>query len=86
MVIVRQRHGLVGTAAAIAVARQARSARQVNEAQLDAMQQQQAQQPQQAPSAAPDVTQELTKLAALKDQGIITEEEFAAKKKQLLGL
>lgn len=31
-------------------------------------------------------TDELEKLAALKEKGVITEEEFAAKKKQLLGL
>jgi hypothetical protein len=31
-------------------------------------------------------TDELTKLAELKDQGIITEEEFTAKKKQILGI
>ena len=30
--------------------------------------------------------QELRQLAALKDQGILTEEEFAAKKAQILGL
>ncbi|WP_371410273.1 SHOCT domain-containing protein [Bacillus toyonensis] len=28
----------------------------------------------------------MTKLAALKDQGILTKEEFTAKKKQLLGI
>lgn len=38
-----------------------------------------------APQAA-DSTDELTKLAELKDKGILTEEEFAAKKKQILGL
>ena len=32
------------------------------------------------------VADELTKLATLKEQGVLTEEEFAAKKKQLLGL
>lgn len=32
-----------------------------------------------------DYTQELEKLAELKDKGVITEEEFQAKKKQLLG-
>jgi hypothetical protein len=32
------------------------------------------------------VADEITKLAALKDQGILTEEEFTAKKKQLLGI
>jgi len=30
--------------------------------------------------------EELTKLAQLKDQGILTEEEFTAKKKQILGI
>jgi hypothetical protein len=38
------------------------------------------------PSAQPDYIDELTRLAGLKDAGIITEEEFQAKKKQLLGL
>jgi hypothetical protein len=38
------------------------------------------------PSAAPSYIDELEKLAALRDQGIITEEDFAAKKAQLLGL
>jgi hypothetical protein len=44
-------------------------------------------------SAAPEPTakqtsyiEELQKLAGLRDQGIITDEEFEAKKKQLLGL
>lgn len=42
-----------------------------------------------APQAAPpqqDVYVELEKLGQLKDQGILTQEEFDAKKKQLLGL
>ena len=41
------------------------------------------------PSPAPqeaDYVAELQKLAGLRDQGIITDEEFQAKKKQLLGL
>lgn len=33
----------------------------------------------------PDVTEQIAKLAALRDQGILTEEEFAAKKAELLG-
>ncbi len=37
-----------------------------------------------APAA--DYTAELEKLGELKAQGLITEEEFAAKKKQLLGI
>ena len=40
-----------------------------------------------APSTAePSYLQELEKLAELRDKGIITDEEFAAKKKSLLGL
>jgi hypothetical protein len=35
---------------------------------------------------SPSYIEELQKLAALRDQGIITDEEFEAKKKQLLGL
>ena len=37
-------------------------------------------------SAGPSYLEELEKLAALRDQGIITDEEFQAKKGQLLGL
>jgi hypothetical protein len=33
-----------------------------------------------------DYTAELEKLAGLRDKGILTEEEFQAKKKQILGL
>ena len=36
--------------------------------------------------AAPNLADELERLAALMDRGILTEDEFAAKKKQLLGL
>lgn len=41
-----------------------------------------------APVSAGDdaVYEQLTKLGQLKDQGILTQEEFDAKKKQLLGL
>jgi Short C-terminal domain len=50
--------------------------------------------PTQAPEAAPPAPQavgsaqieELKQFADLKDQGILTEEEFAAKKAQILGL
>ena len=38
------------------------------------------------PANQSSVADELTKLATLKEQGILTEEEFTAKKKQLLGL
>jgi putative oligomerization/nucleic acid binding protein len=41
------------------------------------------------PAPAPaggDYTQELEKLAKLRDEGVITAEDFEAKKKQLLGI
>ena len=44
---------------------------------------------QQAPAAAPagsDYTAELEKLAKLRDEGVISAEDFEAKKKQLLGI
>lgn len=53
-------------------------------------QQQAAEQPQAAPAPAAtpqdQTVAELQQLAALKDQGILTQEEFDAKKKQLLGI
>ena len=39
-----------------------------------------------AADAEPDYIEELERLSSLRDQGIITDEEFEAKKKQLLGL
>ena len=39
-----------------------------------------------APAAAPDYAAELEKLAGLRDQGVITAEDFEAKKKQILGI
>ena len=42
--------------------------------------------PPQAAPAEPDYTTELAELAKLKDQGIISEEDFEAKKKQILGI
>jgi len=49
------------------------------------MQQQQAAAQAAAP-AEPDYTAELQQLAQLKNQGILSEEEFEAKKKQILGI
>jgi Short C-terminal domain len=39
-----------------------------------------------AAPAEPDTTAELTQLAQLHEQGILTDEEFAAKKAQILGI
>ena len=52
----------------------------------DDQQQAQAAPPPDAAPAEPDYVAELEKLAQLKSQGIISEEEFEAKKKQLLGI
>jgi hypothetical protein len=41
--------------------------------------------PEPAP-AEPDLNSELTQLAQLHDQGILTDEEFSAKKAQILGI
>jgi hypothetical protein len=41
--------------------------------------------PQAAAEPAPDPIAQLKQLAALKDQGILTEEEFAAQKAKVLG-
>jgi hypothetical protein len=43
-------------------------------------------QPQQAAAPQDDTAAQLQQLAQLKDQGILTQEEFDAKKKQLLGI
>lgn len=45
-----------------------------------------AQQPAPAPAAESELSVQLQELAALQSQGVITQEEFEAKKKQLLGI
>lgn len=42
--------------------------------------------PAQAPAAPDDVVTQLERLGALKQQGLLTDEEFAAQKAKLLGL
>jgi hypothetical protein len=42
--------------------------------------------PQPAAAPAPDPITQLKELAALKDQGVLTDEEFAAQKAKLLGI
>jgi len=39
-----------------------------------------------AAAAPPDDMAEIQQLATMKDQGLLTEEEFQAKKKQILGI
>ena len=84
---------VAGTASATVGAvshRQQRKYAQKDAEQQAAYEQQQAQAVQQAPpiaaAAEPDYTAEIEKLAQLKSQGILTEDEFQAKKRQLLGI
>ena len=75
---------IMGTATAVSGAVQHRQ--QERYAAQDAQAAQQyAPEPAAAP-AEPDITTELTQLAQLHTQGILTDEEFAAKKAQLLGI
>lgn len=81
---------IVGTASAVSggVARHQQQKYAAQDAQA-----QQAQPPEvqyvEAPPAAPaepDLNTQLTQLAQLHDSGILTDEEFAAKKAQILGI
>jgi membrane protease subunit (stomatin/prohibitin family) len=80
---------VAGTAGAVRHRQEQRYAAQDQQRYDDQMAQQQAYEQQayqqQAP-AEPDYAAELEKLAQLKNQGIISEEEFEAKKKQILGI
>jgi hypothetical protein len=87
---------IAGTATAVSgrVARR-QNQRWANQEQEQYAQQQAAQQsapppePQYAepaPPAEPDYAVEIRRLAAMRDQGLITQDEFDAKKKQLLGI
>jgi hypothetical protein len=83
---------IAGTATAVSghVANRQAARAQQNQAQQDQAQQDQAQQNQAQAPAAPvaaqvDVVDQLKRFAELRDQGILTEEEFAAQKAKLLG-
>jgi hypothetical protein len=78
---------VVGTATAVSGGVQRRQ--QQRYAARDAGAQEDVMAQQAAPAAAPaetDLNGELTQLAQLHDQGILTDEEFAAKKAQILGI
>jgi hypothetical protein len=78
---------VAGTATAVSnrvSRRQANRWSQQDDAQY-AQQPQYAEPPPPAAPAAPDPIGQLKQLAALKDQGILTEEEFAAQKAKILG-
>lgn len=79
------------TASMVSSARTNRAVRQnieAQNAQASAAPAPVAQDPVAAPAAAAqsDINAQLVELNNLKNQGILTEEEFAAKKKQLLGI
>jgi hypothetical protein len=76
---------VAGTAGAVRHRQDQRYARQDQERYEEEMAAQQSYAAQAAP-AQPDYTAELEQLAQLKAQGILTEEEFEAKKKQILGI
>ena len=91
MPLLRQGPGLLRGAARVGVA--AGVAGRVQHRQQEKWaaeeQEQQTQQAPQAPAAGAgqgDYTAELEKLAKLRDEGVITADDFEAKKKQLLGI
>lgn len=79
---------VAGTAGAVRHRQDQKYAAQDQAAYDQQMAAQQAAYEQQAAAAPaePDYTAELEQLAQLKAQGILTEEEFQAKKKQILGI
>lgn len=93
MPLLRQGPGLVrgvartaavaGTATAVSGRVARRQQAKFAEQDAEAYEQQPSAQP---ASGAPDYTAELEKLAALRDQGVISAEDFEAKKKQVLGI
>jgi membrane protease subunit (stomatin/prohibitin family) len=94
MPLMRRGPGLVGTAARAGVAMGVAGRVQHRQQQRWAAQEQ-AEYAQQAPAppppapaaqAAPDYTAQLEQLAKLRDEGVISAEDFEAKKKQLLGI
>jgi hypothetical protein len=89
MPLMRRGPGLIGTAAragvAAGVAGRVHRRQQERWAQEEPAYTQEAAPPPAAPTA-PDYAVELQKLAQLRDQGVITVEDFEAKKKQLLGI
>jgi hypothetical protein len=76
---------VAGTAGAVRHRQDQKYARQDQEAYDQQMAAQQQAVAAAAP-AEPDYAAELEKLAQLKNQGIINDEEFEAKKKQILGI
>jgi hypothetical protein len=79
---------VAGTATAVSgrVARRQQTKYAQQDAQYVQQQAAAAEQGMEQAAVEPDYTAELEQLAQLKAQGILTEEEFQAKKKQILGI
>jgi len=86
MPLVREGPGLIGTAARAGVAAGTANRVRRRQEQRWAAQEQSAVPQQAAPTGQADYTAELEKLAQLRDSGVITAEDFEAKKKQILGI
>ena len=92
MPLMRRGPGLIGTAArtgvAMGVAGRVRHRQDQKWAAEEQEQYAQQAPPPPAPAAAatPDYTAELAQLAKLRDDGVISPEDFEAKKKQILGI
>jgi membrane protease subunit (stomatin/prohibitin family) len=92
MPLMRRGPGLIGTAARAGVAAgvagrvHRRQQQRWGEQDQGAYEQQPPQAAPQAAAAAPDYAAELEQLAKLRDEGVITADDFEAKKKQLLGI
>jgi hypothetical protein len=77
---------IAGTAGAVRHRQEQKYAAQDQQAYEHQVYEQQQQQAAPPPPAEPEYMAELAQLAQLRDQGILTPEEFEAKKKQILGL
>ena len=77
---------IAGTAGAVRHRQDQKYAAQDQAAYDEQLAAQQAAAPPPAAAAEPEYMAELAQLAQLRDQGILTPEEFEAKKKQILGL
>jgi hypothetical protein len=91
MPLLRQGPGLLRGAARVGVAAGVAGRVRHRQEEKWASQDQQAGEQQAPPPAAPaagggDYTAELEKLAKLREEGVITADDFEAKKKQLLGI
>ena len=90
MPLLRQGPGLLRGAARVGVAAgvagRVRHHQEEKWAQQDQAAYEQQAAPAPAPSGGADYTAELEKLAKLRDEGVISPDDFEAKKKQLLGI